>query len=257
MPMPTVPSGWDSARFEQECKNQFRPKLWRDISDAHPDWPPKTVGDFAEKLLAGPLPRKYRRFAERIRQVVRLRWFPGALRAWIETALERQARVSANCRNPKKAPDTRVAVEAYHAAYQEANNMRARVAGLPAVPEPCADPVMGLQSLLAWCDDLERRAETKAPREPATGGQDAERAKAADAAQDERAPEGVWSTPMSKTEMATRLGNLSPDKFKTFAEFHGIRQAGNRQLWHIRLDKMDMATRHRIEHGRPLSDKPA
>ena len=61
-------------------------------------------------------------------------------------------------------------------------------------------------------------------------------------------PEGEWSLPMSLTEMATRLG-LPVQKFKVFAEMHGLLRL-TRKLWLVRLDRMDAATRCRIETGR-------
>jgi hypothetical protein len=61
------------------------------------------------------------------------------------------------------------------------------------------------------------------------------------------APEGEWSRPMSKTDMRVRLANLPVRKFNTFTKSHPIRQAGNRQLWQIRLDGMDKKTREKIE----------
>jgi len=62
-------------------------------------------------------------------------------------------------------------------------------------------------------------------------------------------PEGEWSSPMALKQMAGRL-NLRPDAFKTFAGRHGLRKI-NRQLWQVRLDGMDGATRQKLEKGRP------
>jgi hypothetical protein len=60
--------------------------------------------------------------------------------------------------------------------------------------------------------------------------------------------EGEWSLPMSKTELMTRV-KLKPDSFNTFAKQHGLRKCG-RQLFQMRLDQMDSATRRRIETGK-------
>ena len=67
----------------------------------------------------------------------------------------------------------------------------------------------------------------------------------------EQTDDGEWSQPMTKAAMSRRLA-LKRDAFETFAGGHGLRQCGSRQLWQIRLDKMDANTRHRIERGRPL-----
>ncbi|MCI0352027.1 MAG: hypothetical protein L0Z53_21620, partial [Acidobacteriales bacterium] len=56
---------------------------------------------------------------------------------------------------------------------------------------------------------------------------------------------GEWSIPMPKSKMAHRLG-LSPRQFATFAKSHELRKH-NRQLWQIRLDRLDAKTRKRIE----------
>jgi hypothetical protein len=53
---------------------------------------------------------------------------------------------------------------------------------------------------------------------------------------------------MSKTEMRVRLGNMAKDKFESFASTHGLKRI-NRQIYQIRLDKMDVATRRRLETG--------
>lgn len=54
-----------------------------------------------------------------------------------------------------------------------------------------------------------------------------------------------WSTLMPKSKMASRL-RLSPKQFETFAKSHELRRH-NRQLWQIRLDKLDPRTRQRLE----------
>jgi hypothetical protein len=59
-------------------------------------------------------------------------------------------------------------------------------------------------------------------------------------------PDGQWSAPMSKAEISTRL-KLSRRSFNTFTKNHALRSAGNRQLWQIRLDGMDAATRKKVE----------
>lgn len=62
------------------------------------------------------------------------------------------------------------------------------------------------------------------------------------------APEGEWSVPMPKMTIMSRL-NLNPRAFETFAKQHGLQKI-SRQQWQIRLDKMDLRTRQRIETGR-------
>jgi len=59
--------------------------------------------------------------------------------------------------------------------------------------------------------------------------------------------EGEWSKPTTKSTMKNAL-RIDGDKvFNTFAKQHSIRQAGNRQLWQIRLDTMDNTTRKKLE----------
>jgi len=43
------------------------------------------------------------------------------------------------------------------------------------------------------------------------------------------------------------LVKLTTHKFKVFAKQFGLRQAGNRQTWQIRLDGMDASTRKKFE----------
>ena len=65
-------------------------------------------------------------------------------------------------------------------------------------------------------------------------------------------PEARRCVPMSLVEMATRLGNMPPAKFKQIAEAMWGLQRLTRQRWTVRLDLMDTATAHRIERGRPI-----
>jgi hypothetical protein len=60
-------------------------------------------------------------------------------------------------------------------------------------------------------------------------------------------PEGEWSNPMTKTKMMKTLHIAGYSKFATFAKQYGLRQAGNRQLWQIRLDDIDKNTRQKFE----------
>ena len=55
-----------------------------------------------------------------------------------------------------------------------------------------------------------------------------------------------YSLPMSKTEMMVRLNNMPKRQFATFAKQHGLRQAGNRQSFEIRLDQMDADKREKL-----------
>lgn len=59
--------------------------------------------------------------------------------------------------------------------------------------------------------------------------------------------EGEWSKPMSKSQMMNALGIDSYPKLKTFGKMCKIEQAGNRQLWRIRLDLMDDTARKKLE----------
>jgi hypothetical protein len=62
-------------------------------------------------------------------------------------------------------------------------------------------------------------------------------------------PEGEWSKPMGKSKMMNSLGMSSYKKFNAFAMKYGIREAGNRQTFQIRLDGMDKATRNKLERA--------
>jgi phage-related protein len=59
--------------------------------------------------------------------------------------------------------------------------------------------------------------------------------------------EGEWLKPMTKSRMRKTLRMDGDKAFNTFAEHCGIRPAGNRQLWQIRLDTMDPTTRKKLE----------
>ena len=59
--------------------------------------------------------------------------------------------------------------------------------------------------------------------------------------------EGEWSNPMTKSTMMSKVNIDGYKKFNTFAKQHGLRKAGNRQLWQIRLDRMDKNTRQKFE----------
>ena len=61
-------------------------------------------------------------------------------------------------------------------------------------------------------------------------------------------PRGEWSTPMPKTKIMIRL-KLKPGSFATFAKSHELKRL-SRQLWQIRLDRMDASTRRKIETGK-------
>jgi hypothetical protein len=58
-------------------------------------------------------------------------------------------------------------------------------------------------------------------------------------------PDGDWSSAMSKTEMILKLG-MKRTAFETFAKHHGLKRI-SRQLWQIRIDKMDTNTRKKLE----------
>ena len=59
--------------------------------------------------------------------------------------------------------------------------------------------------------------------------------------------EGEWSLPMSKIAMMTRLKIDSYQTFNAYANQYGIKKAGNRQTFIIRVDKMDKRTRALLE----------
>jgi hypothetical protein len=56
-----------------------------------------------------------------------------------------------------------------------------------------------------------------------------------------------WSKPMSKCEMMGLIGLDGYRKFNSWAKQFGLKSAGNRQLWTIRVDIMDVNTRKRFE----------
>lgn len=59
--------------------------------------------------------------------------------------------------------------------------------------------------------------------------------------------EEEWTKPMSKAKMMAAIGVDSPKTFNAFAKIHGIKQAGNRQTFRLRLDKMDQKTRSKLD----------
>ena len=58
--------------------------------------------------------------------------------------------------------------------------------------------------------------------------------------------EQEWSKPMSKSDMMTRLGIDSYKKFNSWSKQYGIKEAGNRQTFTIRLDNMDKQNRSKL-----------
>ncbi len=59
--------------------------------------------------------------------------------------------------------------------------------------------------------------------------------------------DGEWSRPMSQANMMSILRIDSRRKFKAFAREYGIRQVGgSRQLWQIRIDRMDSVARSKL-----------
>lgn len=52
------------------------------------------------------------------------------------------------------------------------------------------------------------------------------------------AVDGDWLTPMPLVELANRLGNIGTRKARSILKPHGLKNAGNRQLWTVRLDGM-------------------
>ena len=62
-------------------------------------------------------------------------------------------------------------------------------------------------------------------------------------------PEGERSIPMTKKAMKTAIGfnDAGYDSFNAWAKLHDIKEAGNRQLFTVRLDGLDKLTRSRLE----------
>jgi hypothetical protein len=58
--------------------------------------------------------------------------------------------------------------------------------------------------------------------------------------------QGEWSRAMTKKAMMWALGIASYRNFNAFARRHGIEQAGNRQLYRIRMGEMDVKTRQKL-----------
>ncbi len=56
-----------------------------------------------------------------------------------------------------------------------------------------------------------------------------------------------WLIPTTLTDMANRLGNVSSMKVKTILHYYGLKHAGNRQAWTVRLDKMPSNFREKLE----------
>jgi len=84
-------------------------------------------------------------------------------------------------------------------------------------------------------------------KKPAKTGQEASEGNAGDIKKKLRSLEGEWSNPMTKSTMMSKVNTYGYKKFNTFAKQYGLRQAGNRQLWQIRLDGMDRNTRQKFE----------
>jgi hypothetical protein len=56
----------------------------------------------------------------------------------------------------------------------------------------------------------------------------------------------LWSKPMSKADMGAALKLIQRRKLDSFLARHGLRQAGNRQLWQVCLDEMDERARKNL-----------
>lgn len=64
---------------------------------------------------------------------------------------------------------------------------------------------------------------------------------------DGRAAAQRWLRPMSLADLANRLGNITTDKARTILKEYGLKNAGNRQTWTVRLDTMPANLRARLE----------
>jgi len=63
---------------------------------------------------------------------------------------------------------------------------------------------------------------------------------------------GEWLTPVSLIDIANRLGNIGLQKARTMLKRYGLKPAGNRQLWTVRLDTMPTNIRSKLERaGQP------
>lgn len=62
------------------------------------------------------------------------------------------------------------------------------------------------------------------------------------------APAGEWlSPPVPLAVLANRLGNITTKNARSILKPHGLKNAGNRQLWKVRLDGMDDRMRRQVE----------
>ena len=99
--------------------------------------------------------------------------------------------------------------------------------GLPGEGDPW------IHELGRWAEELDQAAVVQGEPEGESAGQSV--------------PEGEWSKPMTKAKMMDILGLDSYKTFNAFAKQKGIRQAGNRRTWQLRLDGLDRATRERFD----------
>lgn len=116
----------------------------------------------------------------------------------------------------------------------------------PAGGGDCRDVEQDAESLIRKlhreCREVRAGVEKGETKADETGAGDAE---------PEPPPTGEWSLPMTKTEMRVRLGNMTREKFETYARKHGLTKNG-RQSFQICLDKMDDSAREKLKSlGKP------
>jgi hypothetical protein len=56
-----------------------------------------------------------------------------------------------------------------------------------------------------------------------------------------------WLIPRTLTNIANRLGNITPKKAKILLKPYELKTTENRQLWTVRLDKMPLNIRRQLE----------
>ena len=108
--------------------------------------------------------------------------------------------------------------------------------GIPDPPNESDNPVADIRAVATWAVKV---AAACKPKPPAADTQDGEAS--------EQIIEGERSDPMTKKGMMTIVDISSYQTFNAWAKTHGIKQAGNRQLFTVRLDMMDARTRAKFE----------
>jgi hypothetical protein len=66
--------------------------------------------------------------------------------------------------------------------------------------------------------------------------------------------DGQWLIPTSLADLANRLANMSVRKVKSYLKQYGLKEAGNRQLWTVRLDLLPSNVREQLTRKNPPPD---